>query len=120
MPYYSDDLIKNIDNSLADNVIKVKVTYDKNINDISFDQNYNYNVENCDYDDYGNETSCSNAVYDYIYVYSENKNVNDFRKSYDNFIENLKDNKIYSYNYYDSMKIEITANEKTIKKLSYE
>lgn len=120
LPYYLDGVTKNIDNNMADNVIKVKVTYDENINNISFDQDYNYSVEDCDYDDNGYETNCSTTTYDYIYVYADNENFEDFRKDYDKFIENLKDNKVYSYNYTDSMKVEITANEKTLSKLSYE
>ena len=119
LSYNFNDAEKIIDNNMADNQLKIKVTYDESMIDVHFNQDDNYTLEDCDYDDYGNEISCTETTYDYIYVHADEK-FNDFKKGYDTFIDNLKDNKIYNYNYSDSVQIELIASEKTLKKLSYE
>lgn len=120
VPYYSKEIIKTVNNNLPDDSIKLKITYDKKALNINFNQDNNYTKENCTYDDFGNVENCTFNTYDYIYIHTENKKENNFQEEYALFIENLKNNKVYNYNYMTLKKVEVIANEKTLKKLSYE
>lgn len=116
-PYYinstlNGNITKKIDNTMKDNELILKITYHKDdvIIDIYNESEYIFSDDTCTY----NNTCEKN--YNYIslnYDYSNNyeKNI------YNEFIDNLKENKIYNYSKLNEANIEIISNENTMKSI---
>ena len=116
-PYYinstlNGNITKKIDNTMKDNELILKITYHKDdvIIDIYNESEYIFSDDTCTY----NNTCEKN--YNYIslnYDYSNNYEKN----RYNEFIDNLKENKIYNYSKLNEANIEIIANENTMKSI---
>lgn len=109
------DITKKIDNTMKDNELKLKITYIKDNADINIynEPEYNFPMENCTYS--ADKHICENT-YNYIslsYDYSDNYNYEKNRLN--EFIDNLKDNKIYNYSKLSEVDVQIIANENTMK-----
>ena len=105
---------KIVDENMQDNNFKINFTYSKKDLDISVltQDNYQMYKDNCPY--YDNSNSCT-EIYNYFILNSSYKNGHgEIKQSYNEFINNLKDNKIYNYSKIDDVKIEIIANSKTM------
>ena len=116
-PYYinstlNGNITKKIDNTMKDNELILKITYHKDdtIIDIYNESEYVFSDDTCTY----NNTCEKN--YNYIslnYDYSNNYEKN----RYNEFIDNLKENKIYNYSKLNEANIAIIANENTMKSI---
>ena len=116
-PYYinstlNGNITKKIDNTMKDNELILKITYHKDdvIIDIYNEPEYIFSDDTCTY----NNTCEKN--YNYIslnYDYSNNYEKN----RYNEFIDNLKENKIYNYSKLNEANIAIIANENTMKSI---
>ena len=116
-PYYinstlNGNITKKIDNTMKDNELILKITYHKDdtIIDIYNESEYIFSDDTCTY----NNTCEKN--YNYIslnYDYSNNYEKN----RYNEFIDNLKENKIYNYSKLNEANIAIIANENTMKSI---
>lgn len=107
---------KEVDNSLADNEVKVVVTYDKNNYKLDLEHNAGYVNSNC-HDNNGEEV-CTDEVVDYIAInYNNYDNFDRFKEEYQEFIDNLKDNKVYNYSQ-SSLDIKVYTNENTLNKIT--
>ena len=116
-PYYinstlNGNITKKIDNTMKDNELILKITYHKDdtIIDIYNESEYVFSDDTCTY----NNTCEKN--YNYIslnYDYSNNYEKN----RYNEFIDNLKENKIYNYSKLNEANIEIISNENTMKSI---
>ena len=116
-PYYinstlNGNITKKIDNTMKDNELILKITYHKDdtIIDIYNESEYVFSDDTCTY----NNTCEKN--YNYIslnYDYSNNYEKN----RYNEFIDNLKENKIYNYSKLNEVNIAIIANENTMKSI---
>lgn len=116
-PYYinstlNGNITKKIDNTMKDNELILKITYHKDdtIIDIYNESEYIFSDDTCTY----NNTCEKN--YNYIslnYDYSNNYEKN----RYNEFIDNLKENKIYNYSKLNEVNIAIIANENTMKSI---
>lgn len=116
-PYYinstlNGNITKKIDNTMKDNELILKITYHKDdvIIDIYNEPEYIFSDDTCTY----NNTCEKN--YNYIslnYDYSNNYEKN----RYNEFIDNLKENKIYNYSKLNEANIEIISNENTMKSI---
>lgn len=107
-------LTKKIDETLKDNEFKLILNYDKesvNINIVN-DLNYTFPSEECLYS--VDKQKCE-TTYNYISLnYDYNNEYNIGKKKYQEFIENLKNNKIYDYTKLNEVNVEIIANENTL------
>lgn len=100
--HYYTNYTKKEDNTMEDNVIKISAHYNKEY----YDLNINFH----------NEYSEDDNLYDYISI---DLNGNDnFKKEYNRFLENLKNNKIYTYD--EEVDVIITGNSNTLNKIKYE
>lgn len=115
---YIRNFTKEVDDTLADNQIRVEVNYDKKIYDVNLEHNGNYVDSNCEYDEFGNE-NCTDKIVDTINIDLDNyDNFDEFQDEYNTFIDNLKDNKVYSYNRDNLLEVKVFANSKTISKIT--
>jgi len=117
---------KKIDENMLDGQFTITLKYNKDKQNIQIEEDQNYLMNDCDYiymdnydeyeDEYESYQECTQSTYYFINIYNENNRseFNEFKEEYNNFIENLKDNKFYNMD--DPYKIEltITANEKTM------
>ena len=116
---YIDDrlngnITQNIDEKLADNTFRLKITYDEDTIDINIynEENYTFPSDECAY-----STDKHKCEYTYNYIsldYSYIGNYNSEKQRYNDFISNLKDNKIYNYSKLSYANVEIIANSKTM------
>lgn len=109
------NITKKIDNTMKDNELKLKITYIKeNVNiNIYNEEEYRFSEESCMYS--ADKHLCEKP-YHYIslnYDYSDNYNYEKNRLN--EFINNLKDNKIYNYSKLSEVDINVIANENTMK-----
>lgn len=105
---------KKIDETLKPNEFKLNISYNKDDFDIDIynDTNYTFPESECAYSE--DKHLCEGA-YNYIslnYDYSDNYNTE--RQKYNDFINNLKDNKIYNYSKLSEVNVEIVANSETM------
>lgn len=108
------NITKNIDNSLKDNTLRLKITYDEKTADVSIfnEENYTFSPEECTYT---NDKHKCEQKYNYISLgYNYTDNYNREKQRYNDFIDNLKDNKIYNYSKLNEINVEIIANSKTM------
>ncbi len=94
-----------IDSDLSDNVIRVEFTYCqslRSVNGVLLNYDATQNVYKLDYFEY------STTNFD---------DFNDFKDSYNLFIDNLKEGKIYNYEKLGDISITIFANEETIDQI---
>ena len=107
------NLTKEVDDTLPDGTFKINVTYSKNTDVfIHNNQNYNFPNEDCEYLD--DKHKCE-TTYNYISLeYDYSDNYNNEKQRYNEFIENLKDNKIYNYSKLSEVDVEIVANSNTM------
>ena len=105
--YLNGKITKTIDNKLKNDEIILNITYFKNNSiDIYNEPEYILPNEICD------DQTCD-KTYNYIsldYDYTDDYNHN--KKRFNEFIKNLKDNKIYNYSKLSEVNVEIRANEK--------
>lgn len=126
--YHYNDSEKIVDNGYQDGKFILRVTYNQDYMNLEFTQRDNHQFnKHCEYDydgenyyDYEDEYEdyqrCNDeSVYNYIEVdYESYNDFNNFKKVYNNLIENLKDKKVYDYSKLYGIKIEVVANEKTM------
>ena len=116
---YIDDrlngnITQSIDEKLADNTFRLKITYDEDTIDINIynEENYTFPSDECAYS--ADKHKCE-YTYNYISLdYSYIGNYNSEKQRYNDFISNLKDNKIYNYSKLSYANVEIIANSKTM------
>lgn len=108
------DTLKTVDNSMVDGQFTIKVTYSQKYQNLEFSENDIIDCANY-YEDVTNDTGeCIEKTYHLVNVMFND--INDFDETkyvYHEFIENLKDNKVYNYGAIYNVKIEIIANAKT-------
>ena len=108
------DITKKIDNKMKDNEIKLNISYNNESTDINIynEPNYKFPSEDCAYsiDKHKCETTYNYISLDYDYT----NDYNNEKNRYNEFIENLKDNKIYNYSKLSEVDVEIIANNKTM------
>ena len=100
---------KKIDETLNDNIIKIRIKYPKQLYNMKINQTDNYTFD---------EESCKEnklcGTYNYFDINYDGEEIKNIKSAYNLFIENLKQKKIYNYDKAYSPVIEIYANEKTI------
>lgn len=107
------DLTKTIDETLPDNTFKIKITYYKDSNAVDIYNEPNYEFSNIDCE--GVNTKLCEKPYNYFSIsYQYNGGYNDEKKRYNDFIDNLKENKVYDYSKLSNVYIEVIANSKTM------
>lgn len=108
------DITKKTDNKMKDNKIKLNISYNNESTDINIynEPNYKFPSEDCAYsiDKHKCETTYNYISLDYDYT----NDYNNEKNRYNEFIENLKDNKIYNYSKLSEVDVEIIANDKTM------
>ena len=105
---------KTIDETLPDNTFKLKLTYDKDSTkiDIYNDINYNFTDNECLSLD---KNHLCQKPYNYFSInYDYVDGYNNEKQRYNDFINNLKENKVYNYEKLSEINIEIIANTKTM------
>ena len=105
---------KIIDETLPDNTFKLKLTYDKDSTkiDIYNDINYTFTDNECLSLD---KAHLCQKPYNYFSVsYNYTDGYNNEKQRYNDFINNLKENKIYNYEKLNEINVEIIANTKTM------
>ena len=108
------DINKTIDETLPDNTFKINLTYDKDNTNVNLynEINYNFSQSDCEIN---NDVELCNKVYNYISInYDYNDEYESVKEKYDDFIDNLKDNKIYNYSKLSEVNVEVIANSKTL------
>lgn len=108
----SESVKKQIDETLADNIIKIKIVYDKKLFDIKLNKNDNYTFEKCE--------NCDNhdGTYNYFNIFKiQNNEINIKKSVYNEFIKNLKNKKVYNYDKLYHPEITVSANSKTINNI---
>ena len=112
------ETLKTVDNSMVDGQFTIKVTYSQKYQNLEFSENDIIDCANY-YEDVTNDTGeCIEKTYHLVNVMFND--INDFDETkyvYHEFIENLKDNKVYNYGAIYNVKIEIIANAKTLDKI---
>ena len=108
------NISQKIDDKLADNTFRLKITYDEDSVDVNIynEENYTFPSDECAYsvDKHKCEQTYNYISLDYSYI----DNYNSDKQRYNNFIDNLKDNKIYNYSKLSEVNVEIIANSKTM------
>ena len=108
------NISQKIDDKLADNTFRLKITYDEDTVDVNIynEENYTFPSDECAYsvDKHKCEQTYNYISLDYSYI----DNYNSDKQRYNNFIDNLKDNKIYNYSKLSEVNVEIIANSKTM------
>lgn len=113
--YLNGEINKKVDSTLKDNEIKLNITYIKDYANIDIynESVYNFPNEECTYS--ADKHKCE-TTYNYISLnYNYNDNYNYEKNRYKEFINNLKDNKIYNYSKLSEVDVQIIANENTMK-----
>ena len=111
--YLNGDIVKKVDESMPDNTFKINLTYDKDSTDVNIynETNYMFPQSDCENSD---TKQCSKA-YNYISLnYDYNDEYKTAKERYDDFINNLKNNKIYNYSKLSEVNVEVIANSKTL------
>lgn len=108
------ELTKTIDESMPDNQFNIKFTYNKdNIKiDLYNEPNYNFSTTYCE--EY-NKNVCGKTYNYYSISYENIGGYNSEKQRYNDFINNLKENKVYNYNSLNNVYIEVIANSKTME-----
>ena len=108
------NLTQKVDDKLADNTFRLKITYDEDTVDVNIynEENYTFPSDECAYsvDKHKCEQTYNYISLDYNYI----DNYNSEKQRYNDFIDNLKDNKIYNYSKLSEVNVEIIANSKTM------
>lgn len=108
------NISQKIDDKLADNTFRLKITYDEDAVDVNIynEENYTFPSDECAYsvDKHKCEQTYNYISLDYTYI----DNYNSEKQRYNDFIDNLKDNKIYNYSKLSEVNVEIIANSKTM------
>ena len=105
---------KTIDETMPDNTFKLKLTYDKDSTqiDIYNDINHNFTDNECLSLD---KSHLCQKPYNYFSIsYDYVDGYNNEKQKYNDFINNLKENKVYNYEKLNEINIEIIANTKTM------
>ena len=108
------DINKTIDETLPDNTFKINLTYDKDNTNVNLynEINYNFSQSDCEIN---NDVELCNKIYNYISInYDYNDEYESVKEKYDDFIDNLKENKIYNYSKLSEVNVEVIANSKTL------
>ena len=111
------DLTKKVDETLPDNTFKITYTYyqDSDKIEIYNEPNYHFQSYACESP---NEKHLCKKPYNYIsFSYEYNSDYNSEKKRYNDFIDNLKDGKIYNYDKLNNVNVEISANSNTMKNI---
>lgn len=111
--YLNGDINKQVDETMPDNTFKINLTYDKNSTDVNIynESNYNFPQSYCENnvsEDCFKTYNYISLNYDYIDGYKSAK------ERYNDFIDNLKHNKIYNYSKSNEVNVEVVANSKTL------
>ena len=111
--YLNGDINKQVDETMPDNTFKINLTYDKNSTDVNIynESNYNFPQSDCENnvsEDCFKTYNYISLNYDYIDGYKSAK------ERYNDFIDNLKHNKIYNYSKSNEVNVEVVANSKTL------
>lgn len=93
---YAGNIDEKIDNKMSDGEIKIKVNYYKSVTKVLMS-------------DYNNDD------YMKIDISNDYQGVNSTKFLYNNFIDNLKDNKVYNYDGIYNFDVTIYGNEKTLE-----
>lgn len=110
-------LSKTTDETMPNGTFKLSITYNEESVDVDIYDNPNYKFpqEQCAYS--SDKQKCE-KTYDYISLnYNYTDNYNYTKQRYNEFIENLKDNKIYNYSKLSEVNVEIIANSKTLSQI---
>ena len=111
------DLTKKVDETLPDNTFKITYTYyqDSDKIEIYNEPNYHFQSYACESP---NEKHLCKKPYNYIsFSYEYNSDYNSEKKRYNDFIDNLKDGKIYNHDKLNNVNVEISANSNTMKNI---
>lgn len=108
------EITKTIDETMPDNQFKIKLTYDKDSIKIDSynDPNYNFSSTYCE--TLEDKHLCEKTYNYYSITYAYTGGYNSEKQRYKDFINNLKDNKIYDYTHLNDVSVEIIASSKTI------
>ena len=106
---------KTIDETMKDNEMKINLNYDKDSVDVDIynDSNHTFESDECNF-----STHLCNETYNYFEIYyNYTGEYSSEKERYNDFINNLKDNKIYNYSKLSDVNIEIVANSKTMSQI---
>lgn len=100
---------KKVDNTLDDNMLRIKIKYPKELYNIKINQkdNFTFDEETCQ-----EYNLC--GTYNYFDITTDGEVIDNVKSAYNLFIENLKDNKVYNYDKAYRPIIEIYANERSM------
>ena len=107
------NITKKVNDKLKDNEFQIKLIYDKDNASIGISNDKNYKFEGyiCE-----NNSSLCDEEYNYFSFYHDyHDNYGIAKERYNDFIDNLKENKIYNYSKLDNVDVEVVANTETMK-----
>lgn len=106
-----------VDDNMPDGEFKLEVTYNNKYQDLEITEEDIVDCANYYENNYNTEEACVEKPYHFVHINVNNiGEFNEAKNMYHEFIENLKDNKVYNYGASYDVNIEIIANAKTLER----